>query len=217
MPRRRSLPQTAEWRLSGGVRGAVVEWWPSRLGTGNVWPAVRARRTWRGRTTSTTPSAAPQRASTPPPPAVRAPMTPASDATCPRTGADRPRGDSGPTSWCLGGEAGRVGRCRVRTLCLEFEGSGYERATYPTNTRRSLKGELGGRDSTSAPSLDPLLPRVGLLHEGRGLLAEGCAYCTKTPPTCSTPDPPSVAPHPRAVHAERHRSVYERLRPPGPI
>jgi len=76
-------------------------------------------------------------------------------------------------------------------------------------------GEVGGRDSTSAPSLDPLLPRVGLLHEGRGLLAEGCAYCTKPPPTCSTPDPPSVAPHPRAVHAERHRSIDERTCPLG--
>ena len=29
-------------------------------------------------------------------PAVRAPMTPASDATCPLTGADRPGGDGGP-------------------------------------------------------------------------------------------------------------------------
>ena len=33
----------------------------------------------------------------------------------------------------------------------------------------------------------PLLPRVGLLHEGRDLLTKGCAYCTKAPPTRSTP------------------------------
>ena len=44
------------------------------------------------------------------------------------------------------------------------------------------------------------LPGVGLLHEGRDLLAKGCAYCTKAPPTRSTPGPPPVAPHPRAVH-----------------
>ena len=45
----------------------------------------------------------------------------------------------------------------------------------------------------------PLLPRVGLLHEGRDLLTTGCAYCTKAPPTRSTPNPRPVAPHPRAV------------------
>ena len=43
-------------------------------------------------------------------------------------------------------------------------------------------------------------PRVALLHEGRDPLAKGCAYCTKVPPTTSTPNPPPVAPHPRAVH-----------------
>ena len=48
----------------------------------------------------------------------------------------------------------------------------------------------------------PLLPRVGLLHEGRDLLTEGCAYCTKAPPTRSIPNPPPVAPHPRAVHPD---------------
>ena len=46
----------------------------------------------------------------------------------------------------------------------------------------------------------PDLARVGLLHEGRDLLAKGCAYCTKAPPTRSAPDPPPVAPHSRAVH-----------------
>ena len=46
----------------------------------------------------------------------------------------------------------------------------------------------------------PESAQVGLLHEGRDPLAKGCAYCTKAPPTRSTPNPPPVAPHPRAVH-----------------
>ena len=46
------------------------------------------------------------------------------------------------------------------------------------------------------------LPQAGLLHEGRDLLANGCAYCTKSPPTWSTPDPPPAAPHPRAVRPD---------------
>ena len=53
------------------------------------------------------------------------------------------------------------------------------------------------------------ITRVGLLHEGRDLLAKGCAYCTKAPPTTSTPTPPPVAPHPRTVHpgdAGNHQS-----------
>ena len=78
-------------------------------------------------------------------------------------------------------------------------------------------GELGGRDSTSAPSLDPLLPRVGLLHEGRGLLAEGCAYCTRAPPTWSTPDPPPVDPHLRAVDAGVIRSLRATVIRTGPL
>ena len=43
-------------------------------------------------------------------------------------------------------------------------------------------------------------PQAGLLHEGWDPLAKGCAYCTKVPLTCSTPAPPPVTPHPRAVH-----------------
>ena len=46
------------------------------------------------------------------------------------------------------------------------------------------------------------MARVGLLHEGRDPLAKGCAYCTKAPPTQSAPNPPPVAPHPRAVHPD---------------
>ena len=44
--------------------------------------------------------------------------------------------------------------------------------------------------------------RVCLLHEGRDLLVKGCAYCTKAPPTPSTPDPRPVEPHSRAVHPD---------------
>ena len=50
--------------------------------------------------------------------------------------------------------------------------------------------------------------QVGLLHEGRDLLAKGCAYCTKAPPTRSTPNPPPVAPHPRAVHPDKAGSRH---------
>ena len=60
------------------------------------------------------------------------------------------------------------------------------------------------------------LARVGLLHEGRDLLAKGCAYCTKAPPTRSTPNSRPVAPHPRAVHpggAGSHRT--DRVSPSG--
>ena len=60
------------------------------------------------------------------------------------------------------------------------------------------------------------MARVGLLHEGRDLLAKGCAYCTKAPRTRSTPNPPPVAPHPRAVHpgdAGSHRT--DRVSPSG--
>ena len=61
--------------------------------------------------------------------------------------------------------------------------------------RRQRPGTLSGR----------------LLHEGGVVLARGCAYCTSPGPSWSTPDPPSVAPHPRAVHARCHPS--NRTRP----
>ena len=60
-----------------------------------------------------------------------------------------------------------------------------------------------------------LLPRVGLLHEGRDLLATGGAYCTKAPPTRSTPDPPPVAPRPRAVHPDDDSSHPSNCEQPG--
>ena len=62
----------------------------------------------------------------------------------------------------------------------------------------------------------PESAQVGLLHEGWDPLAKGCAYCTKAPPTRSTPNPPPVAPHPRAVHpgdAGSHRT--DRVSPSG--
>ena len=48
----------------------------------------------------------------------------------------------------------------------------------------------------------PEWARVGLLHEGRDLLVKGCAYCTKAPPTLSTPDPRLVALQSRAVRPD---------------
>ena len=45
--------------------------------------------------------------------------------------------------------------------------------------------------------------RAGLLHEGREALARGCAYCTNARTPRSTPDPPPVAPDPRAVLVAR--------------
>jgi len=45
----------------------------------------------------------------------------------------------------------------------------------------------------------PPAPGRPVLHEGGAALARGCLYCTSPGPSWSTPDPPSVAPHPRAV------------------
>ena len=111
-----------------------------------------------------------------------------------------------------------------------------------TGPRRSGSGVLGGtarrlrHRSTPAPCplrrgpeamvrrlLRPESARVGLLHEGRDLLTTGCAYCTKAPPTRSTPNPPPVAPHPRAVHpddtgghaVDADSNDYRLLRSPG--
>ena len=68
----------------------------------------------------------------------------------------------------------------------------------------------GSRPGARRPWFDvgsaPLPPHNGLLHEGRDLLARGCAYCTKAPPTWSTPNPPPVAPCPRALQASHHPS-----------
>ena len=58
------------------------------------------------------------------------------------------------------------------------------------------------RTEPAPPRSCPESARVGLLHEGRDLLATGCAYCTKAPPTRSTPNPRPVAPRPRAVRPD---------------
>ena len=92
-----------------------------------------------------------------------------------------------------------------------------------TRPRRSESEVLTARPSTSVTGSPPPSParrlrrgpvvmirrrprqewaRVDLLHEGREPLAKGCVYCTKAPPTRSTPNPPPVAPHLRAVHPD---------------
>ena len=234
----RNPPQTAARRLSGGARGVVVESWPSRPGTRCVWLVVRARRTWRGPTTSTTPSAAPQRDSTPPLPVASAPTTPASDATSPRTGADRPRGEDRAdfvVPWWRSRPRKPLSRSYLRP---RGRGLRYERATYPTNTRRSLKGGArwsdspwprirlacpfpapaqgtGGHGSTPSSGPGPLPAPSRPTARGSESTGQGVCVLHEDPPTCSTPDPPPAAPHPRSVHAERHRGIDERPRPPG--
>ena len=54
-----------------------------------------------------------------------------------------------------------------------------------------------------------------LLHEGRDLLAGGCAYCTKAPPTWSTPNPPPVAPNLRALRPDDAGSHPNDCEQPG--
>jgi len=77
----------------------------------------------------------------------------------------------------------------------------------PTRRLRRVPVVMVGRRPRFESRLESA--RAGLLHEGRDLLAKGCAYCTKAPPTQSAPDPPPLAPHPRAVRpddARRHHS-----------
>ena len=92
-----------------------------------------------------------------------------------------------------------------------------------TGQRRSESGVLAAEPGASVTGPPPPTPsrhlrwgpvvrvrlrlclesaRVSLLHEDRDLLAKGCAYCTKAPPTPSTPDPRPVEPHSRAVHPD---------------
>ena len=49
------------------------------------------------------------------------------------------------------------------------------------------------------PALARAFSEPPLLHDGRDLLAKGCAHCTKAPSTRSTPHPPPVVPNPRGV------------------
>ena len=68
-----------------------------------------------------------------------------------------------------------------------------------------------GGGSTTVPALQP---RAGTLHEGGDLLAEGCAHCTNPRPLWSRPNPPPVAPDPRAVGVlARARKDYQPVSP----
>ena len=60
----------------------------------------------------------------------------------------------------------------------------------------------GGLKDMVRRRLRPTPTPSRLLHEGRDLLAGGCAYCTKAPPTWSTPNPPPVAPNLRALRPD---------------
>ena len=110
-----------------------------------------------------------------------------------------------------------------------------------TRPRRSESGVLAARPGAPVTGPPPLSParrlswgpetmtrrrsrfesrpesaRVGLLNEGRDLLATGCAYCTKAPPTQSAPAPPPVAPQPRALHPDGAGSHHsDRGTPPA--
>jgi len=70
----------------------------------------------------------------------------------------------------------------------------------PTPARRLRWGPVAMVRLRPRPELAQVLPRVGLLHEGRDLLAKGCAYCTKAPPTPSTPNPRAVHPDDDGSH-----------------
>ena len=83
-----------------------------------------------------------------------------------------------------------------------WTGASVTGSTPPFPARRLRWGPVVMVRLWPRPELARVLPRVGLLHEGRDLLAKGCAYCTKAPPTSSTPNPRPVAPRPRAVHPD---------------
>ena len=103
-----------------------------------------------------------------------------------------------------------TGPRRSESGVLAAEPGAYVSGPPPPSPARRLRRGPGGYDPT------PALPRVGLLHEGRDLLAKGCAYCTKVPPTPSAPNPRPVAPHLRAVHPDdavrRHSDRVSPLR-----
>ena len=123
---------------------------------------------------------------------------------------------------------------RIPTIPAGRTGAGLvDVSAVDTGPRRSESGVLAAWAGVSVTGLPPPFParrlrwvpvvmvgrrfrfeshsesaQVGLLHEGRDLLAKGCAYCTKAPPTRSTPNPPPVAPHPRAVHPDKAGSRH---------
>ena len=95
----------------------------------------------------------------------------------------------------------------------------HPRSRSPSPYLALARARRPGFDAVSSPGL----LRGGLLHEDRDLLPRGCAYCTSSPPTRSTPSPPRVAPDfraiPRGSASEPHRkAAYVRRggRPRGP-
>ena len=92
-----------------------------------------------------------------------------------------------------------TGPRRSESGVLAAEPGAYVSGPPPPSPARRLRW---GTEAMTRLWPRPELARVGLLHEGRDLLAKGCAYCTKAPPTQSAPHPPPVAPHPRAVHPD---------------
>ena len=83
-----------------------------------------------------------------------------------------------------------------------WTGASVTGSTPPFPARRLRWGPVVMVRLWPRPELARVLPRVGLLHEGRDPLTKSCAYCTKAPPNSSTPNPRPVAPHSRAVHPD---------------
>ena len=106
-----------------------------------------------------------------------------------------------------------TGPRRSESGVLAAEPGAYVSGPPPPSPARRLRW---GTEAMTRLWPRPELARVGLLHEGRDLLAKGCAYCTKVPPTPSAPNPRPVAPHLRAVHPDdavrRHSDRVSPLR-----
>ena len=95
-------------------------------------------------------------------------------------------------------------------------GASVTGSTPPFPARRLRWGPVVMVRLRPRPELARVLPRVGLLHEGRDPLAKGCAYCTKAPPTQSAPHPRPVTPTPRAVHPDDAGSHHSDRACPSP-
>ena len=106
-----------------------------------------------------------------------------------------------------------TGPRRSESGVLAAEPGAYVSGPPPPSPARRLRW---GTEAMTRLWPRPELARVGLLHEGRDLLAKGCAYCTKVPPTPSAPNPRPIAPHLRAVHPDdavrRHSDRVSPLR-----
>ena len=97
---------------------------------------------------------------------------------------------------------------------LRCEAGGSQPGAGPTIRCPTLSDSCpGGPAVPTQHRLRPAPARVGLLHEDGDPLVEGCAYCTKAPPTRSTPNPPPVVPAPRAVRPRPHPSGCEQPSP----